>query len=1041
MNQLRWSLILGLLLLGSSQSVLTAQESAIYRDAQRHYKRGMYFFDRALYGQALDELEQVIQTEPAPEDERVPLYQLRARLHAGLAALYLGQPDAEKRLLHFVELEAPTNIANRAQLALGNYYYDQRDYNAAILYLSKVSTLELANQEIIEQKFKLGYSYFVKKRFDRAKPLFQQIRDAKTQYYYPSNYYYGITEFFDGDYDKALEGFNNAKQSSRYKNIVPVYLVQIYFARRQYNDVIREGKGLVKNNNIRERNQVAQLVGQSYFELGNYRQALPLLEQYVSATPQVRKEALYQLGYTQYKVGKYPESIENFKQLNTLKDSLGQSALYYLADAELKVGKKPAARQAFQKASQMHFNKDLQEDALINYAKLSYELGFDNDAITALQTIPNTSDYYNEAQNLMASVFLNTRDYDKALQILRKLPSKTAKLQETHQKVAYFRGVQQYNNKKYDQAIALFDESMRQGDHQETKALVYFWKAEALYQQKKYDAAIDEHGKYLVMAPLAPRLPDNSSVGVSYYGLGYAYIRKNDYANATRQFGKAVGVLEKNLRSYNDKYVTNFVYPDVLLRQGDCLLYERQYEAAKKPYQKVIRRNYPNQDYALYQMSMIYNIQDDVNSELAILNKIITEYPQSRYADDAYYAKGNALFNMKRNDLAIESYEAVLQKYPNSEWTNNALLKLGLVAYSLGRNEEALNYYKGVFRNDPQSDAARDALGAIKEIYIEQGNPDGYFNFLNTVQGYNVNQLERDSITYSAAQLQFEQANWEGAVTAYTNYLNRFPNGLYANQARFNRAEALFDLRRYPEALQDYTAISDLGNSSYAATANHRAANITYYITQDFPEALRFYNRLEQTANTDELTFEAQQLGMRSAFYAKDYDALLATAQRFQQNPRATTPDRAETYYYIGKAHLQKRDFDQALVAFNENINLSGDDKYSAESRYWRAYIAYQNRQLKKAKDLAFDNNKAISGHPYWLVKSFILLSDIYVEEGNLFQAKATLQSVVDNYNGDQALLNEAKEKLRRVKAAEASKSKLRPENPNGDLEMLEDRS
>lgn len=1039
MKILQWSLVLGLLLLGSAQGLLKAQESAIYKDVQRHYKRGMHFYDRALYGQALEEFEAVINATAQPEDERVALYQLRARLHAGLSALYLKQPDAEKRLLHFVELEAPTNIANRAQLALGNYYYDERDYNAAILYLSRVSSLELTNEEIVEQKFKLGYSYFVKKRFDKAKTLFQQIRDAKTKYYYPANYYYGITEFFDGNYDKALEGFNNAKQSSRYKDIVPVYLVQIYFARGQYNDVIREGRGLVNNNSIRERDQVAQLVGQSYFELGNYSQALPLLEQYVTAMPQVRKEDLYQLGYTQYKVGKYPEAIENFKQLNTLQDSLGQSALYYLADAQLKVGNKPAARQAFQKSSQMNFNQVLKEDALINYAKLSYELGFDNDAITALQTIPNTSDYYNEAQNLMASVFLNTRDYDKALEILRKLPNKTAKLQETYQKVAYFKGVQHYTSKQYDKAIALFDESMRQGDHQETKALAYFWKAEALYQKGDHNAAIDEYGKYLVTAPLAPRLPDNSSMGVGYYGLGYAYIRKNDYGNAARQFGQAVKVLEQNLRAYNDKYVTNFVYPDALLRLGDCLLYERQYEAAKAPYQKVISRNYPNQDYALYQMSMIYNIQDDVNAELAILDKIITQYPTSRYADDAYYSKGNTLFNINRNDLAIEAYEAVLQKYPNSEWTNNALLKLGLVAYSMGRNEEALNYYKGVFRNDPQSDAARDALGAIKEIYIQQGNPDGYFNFVNTVQGYNINQLERDSLTYAAAQIQFDQANWEGAVTAYTNYLNRYPTGMYASQAHFNRGEALFDLRRYDEALKDYAYISDLGNSSYAATANHRAANITYYITQDFPQALRFYTRLAQTATTEEMLFEAQQLGMRSAFYAKDYDQLLAITQRFLNNPRATDPDRAEAQYYLGKGYLQKRDFDQALVAFNKNISLSGDDRYSAEARYWRAYIAYQKRELKKAKDLAFENNKALSGHPYWLVKSFILLADIYTEEGNLFQAKATLQSVVDNYNGDQALLDEAKEKLRRVKAAEANKSKLRPDNLNSDLEMLED--
>ncbi len=1041
MNQLRLSLVLWLLLWGSSQGLLQAQESAIYRDAQHHYKRGMRFYKQALYGQALAEFEQLLAEPRSFDDKEEQLYKQRSELYAGLSALYLKQPDAEKRLLYFIEAEAPSSIATRAQLALGNYYYTERDYNQAIKYLSQVSTLELSNEEIIEQKFKLGYAYFVKKKFDKAKTLFQQIRNSKTQYYYPANYYYGITEFFDGNYDQALEGFNNAKQSSRYKDIVPVYIIQIYFANQQYAEVIKEGGSLVNNDKIREREQVAQLVGQSYFELGQYRRALPLLNEYVTSTPQVSKEALYQLGYTQYKVGQYPESIENFKQLNTLNDNLGQNALYYMADAQLKTNAKSAARQGFQRASQMTFNPVLQEDALINYAKLSYELGFDNDAITALQKIDRSSDYSNEAQNLMAMVFLNTRDYDKALETLRKMtkPNKTEKLQETHQKVAYFRGVQLYNNRKYDEALKLFDESIKEGINTETKALARFWRAETFYKKNLYDQSINEYTMYLTLAETLSQLPDNSSLGVAYYGLGYSYIKKDDYGNANRQFSSAIAILEENLSRYNDKYVTNFVYPDALLRLGDCRLYLRDYESAKRPYNTVVTRNYPNKDYAMYQLSLIYNLQDDYASQLALLDKLINENPSSRYADDAYYAKGNTLFIMNRRDLATASYEELLQKYPNSELNNRALLKLGLIAYSLGRNEEALNYYKGVFRTNPQSDEAKDALAAIKEIYIEDGNPDGYFNFVNTVQGYNVSDLERDSLLFIAAQIQYDNADWERAVASYTSYLDRYPNGMNMVKARFNRAEALFDLKRYPAALQDYVFLSNMGNSAYAETANHRAANITYYSIQDFKQAQLYYSRLEQTATTEERLFEAQQYGMRSSFYANDFQTLPVVAERLINNPRATTPDRAEAYYYRGKAFIAQRQYDQALTAFEKNISLSGDDAFSAEARYWRAYIAYQKRNLKKAEDLAFENNKALSGHPYWLVKSFILLSDIYAEQGNLFQAKATLQSIVDNYKGDQALLDEANRKLRLVKEAEQNKSKLKQANPNGELEMIEE--
>ena len=40
-----------------------------------------------------------------------------------------------------------------------------------------------------------------------------------------------------------------------------------------------------------------------------------------------------------------------------------------------------------------------------------------------------------------------------------------------------------------------------------------------------------------------------------------------------------------------------------------------------------------------------------------------------------------------------------------------------------------------------------------------------------------------------------------------------------------------------------------------------------------------------------------------------------------------------------------------------------------------------------------------------------ILLSDILLEKQNYFQAKATLNSIIENYNGD-TIVNEAKMKL-----------------------------
>jgi thioredoxin-like negative regulator of GroEL len=55
------------------------------------------------------------------------------------------------------------------------------------------------------------------------------------------------------------------------------------------------------------------------------------------------------------------------------------------------------------------------------------------------------------------------------------------------------------------------------------------------------------------------------------------------------------------------------------------------------------------------------------------------------------------------------------------------------------------------------------------------------------------------------------------------------------------------------------------------------------------------------------------------------------------------------------------------------------------------------------------------------VAKSFILLADVYLATGNEFQARQTLQSIIDNYEGED-LRQLARQKLEILNRAGASK-------------------
>jgi thioredoxin-like negative regulator of GroEL len=80
-----------------------------------------------------------------------------------------------------------------------------------------------------------------------------------------------------------------------------------------------------------------------------------------------------------------------------------------------------------------------------------------------------------------------------------------------------------------------------------------------------------------------------------------------------------------------------------------------------------------------------------------------------------------------------------------------------------------------------------------------------------------------------------------------------------------------------------------------------------------------------------------------------------------------------------------------------------------------------QAGKLKEAEDAASKNIKLSAGNDYWVVKTYLLLADILIKEKDYFNAKATLQSIIQNAKTD-ALKAEAQQKLDELKTLEGSK-------------------
>ena len=144
---------------------------------------------------------------------------------------------------------------------------------------------------------------------------------------------------------------------------------------------------------------------------------MPYLEDFVSRSKKVRREDLYEFSYCYYQNNQLAKAIDGFKQLSGKEDSLSQDAMYLLGDAYLKTGQKTNARNAFLFCATNSSNPTQKEISRYQYAKLSYELGYQDEALNGLKSFLNdypNSTYNAEAKELLVSVLANTNNYRDA---------------------------------------------------------------------------------------------------------------------------------------------------------------------------------------------------------------------------------------------------------------------------------------------------------------------------------------------------------------------------------------------------------------------------------------------------------------------------------------------------------------------------------------------------------------------------------------------------------------------------------------------------
>ena len=986
--------------------VAMAQPGVMSSEAAGYLERGKQMYESHNYVGAIDQLEHMKQL-PADASMRE-----QADYYIALSRFERGDDGSLMALQRFIDQYPASTKAVEAQMKIGNYYFYRGQWESALFSYSLVRNraLDLNSDEDLE--YRRAYCNLRLGNYHEAERQYNEL-DRSARYAGASEFYKAYLDYAQGDYDEAIEKFSRIPEGSELGYQSQYYLTQIEYNKKHYNDVIAAGTALLdQHGNDYFDAELNRIVGESYYHLGNDRQARTYLRRYLdNPEGEPYRTAAYTMGVLDYRDGNYQAVVDNMLHVTDGSDALAQSAYLYMGQAKRQLNDLNGANMAFQQAAMMDCDKSVRETAYYNYA-----VGVSKGARTPfdksvdlfenfINEYPN-SRYKDNVEDYLVDAYMGTTDYQRALTSINRINKPGTKVLKAKQRILYNMGVQAMANNRNKEADQYFKQAIAVGNYDKTAHNESrLWLAEAKYREGDFKEASKYQQEYVKAIDKS-----DENYGLAQYNLGYSLYEQKRYSEAKSAFQNAVA----------SKQLSSDLMADAYNRIGDTQYYARDFGGAQMSYDQAMRLGKNTSgDYSMYQKGMMMGLNHQYADEINQMDALIAAYPKSDLAPQAMLEKGNAQALLGKNNDALSTYATLLKNYPKSVEARKGLLQTALVNKSMDKEDAAIEAYKKVISQYPTSDEAQAAAEDMKLIYADRGQLAEFGKFLNGIPNapkIDVNEVER--LTFEAAEK--AATDVRPNIDKMQQYLKNYPAGAYVAKAKYYIARYHYGKGNYNEALAAIDeSLQGGGDASYAQDALAMRSDI-FTRQGKFNEALQSYKDLAERATSDDNRTLALLGAMRVAKQVGNWNEvrnitgnLLDRGGLTANEEKEVTLDRALSLAQVGNT----RDAEAAFRALAKDPS----NEYGAQAAYELAQMQYEMGDLQGAEQTVNALIDKGTSHSYWLAKAFITLADVYHKQGNVTQAREYLQSLKSSYPGkEKEIFNAIDTRLNKWKGSNA---------------------
>lgn len=866
---------------------------------------------------------------------------------------------------------------------------------------------DLTKEDKATFQFLYGYELFKQKRFAEAKKIFNGFVKNRKGPYEHALYYGGLIDLINKDFEGAHEQLTLIGKDELLKLHTPYYLAAANYGNKNYNDVLKFYELRINHQHLHNINGITQLVAFSQFKTGKFESAIASLNVLEDRRALTAEES-YVLGIAFQKTGKQELSSQYLSTVaasNTELD-LNIKAKYETALNLSAQGKNQEALQAFEALlndknfdkNEIVWNLAILNGRLSNYDKMAFhakallETNKKTKAVrllsSALNEIENEALYTKVINDIHKDIedkdFIKQSIYGKALAALKRQDKTTAK--------------------RYFDLMADVDPLV------EERGVVAAWKGIMAFEDGDYRKSIRLLTNYK-NAKNASAVPNKLDFDAAYF-LGYALFKQKDHNQALGHFSQALALSQKN-NIAQELSANKGIESDLYLRMGDSYFLINEYGSATRAYNNAVDKGTIQKDYAIWQKSIIAELEGKPYDQVILLEEIISDYNQSPYFHRAIFSTANALFEIQKYDKAAEFYNRLLTVGAPVSMQEESIAQLGLINVNAGDYDKAENYFKQLIDQSKNEEIVYRANLALQEIYKDyKFDTDAYVDLIAS-NATEKEDTKVDQVLYDLAIEKIENGLEGEAITLFNKLIQEHPKSTLIAQSYFQLGETYANKKSWIPATNAFQKVTSYPISDQTTLAFDKAEAISYLETKDYNLYLKLREkRMETFPNTAAST---QDL-------SREFNALLKTdntktlkkkSLAVFSNNDININKKKEMLKEMSELMITKREWAFLSKAYNIKSIQSIVNK-DPKLIYERGLVYFNNSELDLAATSITDHYDTLLGDPAWLAKGIILISDVYVLKDDKDSAAAALEALISTQSAvPPVLIDIAKNRLK----------------------------